>query len=416
MEKRICWKKGMRLTDDIMRASEDATAARVGNALLLASAGRFGLIPSTRQFQLSLSIYNEVVEVQSLDCLAVTRDGSLIDVQFDTKFTNHLKNQVMMPDVGANELLLIISVDHRQWEETQDGYEEPVYVFSLVGINSPMPDNALPIAHLVYLEQDGGWHSDEEDFLPPCLFVSSHNNYENLLNEFVQKMSGIEEKVFRLLQPGAHEAFRVFWPMLQQILIDTDRGRDLMTPMMLLANIQKLVASFAAACQLDPYLNLSDAEAFWSYALAPCDYKNVYPMILQGIKYCFLINEKVDKIENKQPELPKRGAKPEVQRVEAPSIAEDQLYQNCRTSTISVSVINNAPGAMILYSTDGSMPTQPALANGKIRIKNNFNSLREPEPDQNIVVKLKAVLNDAESEVRSFTVKLHKDYNVWIKI
>ena len=135
-------------------------------------------------------------------------------------------------------------------------------------------------------------------------------------------------------------------------------------------------------------------------------------MIKEGIKYCFLINEKVDKIESKQPEPPK----PSRSLVEAPSIADDQLYQNCRTSTISVPVINNAPGATVYYSSDGSMPSQAAMANGKIRIKNSFNPIREPEPDQEIVIKLKAVLNDSESEVRSFTLKLHKDYMVWIKI
>lgn len=413
MEKRICWKKGMRLTDDIMRASEDATAARIGNALLLASAGRFGLIPSPRQFRLSLNFNSESVEVQTLDCLAVTRGGFPIDVQFDTRYTNHLQNRVMMPDgTGANELFLTISVDPKQWEETLNGYEEPLYTFALVGINSPIPDNALPIAHLVYLEQVGGWHIDEDDFMPPCLFVSSHRNYVELLNQFVQKMSEIEAKIFRQLQPGSHEAFRIFWPMLQQILIDTDKSRDLMTPMTLLANIQKFVASFTVACHLDQFLNLSDADVFRNYALAPYDYKNVYSMIKEGIKYCFLINEKVDKIESKQPEPPK----PSRSLVEAPSIADDQLYQNCRTSTISVPVINNAPGATVYYSSDGSMPSQAAMANGKIRIKNSFNPIREPEPDQEIVIKLKAVLNDSESEVRSFTLKLHKDYMVWIKI
>ena len=66
MEKRICWKKGMRLTDDIMRASEDATAARIGNAMALASAGRFGLLPSPQQFQLSLNISAEAVEIQAV--------------------------------------------------------------------------------------------------------------------------------------------------------------------------------------------------------------------------------------------------------------------------------------------------------------------------------------------------------------
>ena len=61
------------------------------------------------------------------------------------------------------------------------------------------------------------------------------------------------------------------------------------------------------------------------------------------------------------------------------------------------------------------MPSKP-VSNGKIRIKNTFNSAKEPEPDQEIVVKLKAVLNDSENDISTFTITLHKDYNVWIKI
>ena len=411
MEKRICWKKGMRLTDDIMRASEEATTARIGNALNLASAGRFGLLPSHRQFQLSLNINADLVEVQSLDCVAVTRDNFLIDVQFDTRNSNYIEQRVPLPnESGTNELFLTVSVDPKQWKETLNGFEEPVYTFQVVGTNSPIPKNALPIARLVYLKQIGGWHSDEEDFLPPCLFVSSHWRYEELLNQFVQRLSEVESKVFRLLQPESHEAFRILWPVVQQILIDTDKNRDLMTPSALLGNIQKFVAIFTAACHLDQYLNLSDAEMFRNYAFAPYNYMNVYALIKEGLKHCFVISEKLDKIEAKQSDPQKTKSK-----LEAPSIAEDKLYQNCRSSSVSVPIINNVPGAVVYYSIDGSMPSKP-LSNGKVRIKNTFNSAKEPEPNQEIVVKLKAVLNDSESDISTFTITLHKDYNVWIKI
>lgn len=403
MEKRICWKKGMRLTDDIMRASDEATAARIGNALILASAGRFGLLPSPRQFQLSLNLNAEAVEVQALDCLAVTRGGFLVDVQLDSKYTNHLEKRVAIPNgMEKSELFLTIRVDPKQWEETLNGYEEPIYAFDLVGVNSTIPDNALPIAHLVYSEQIRGWHIDKEEFVPPCLFVSSHWNYVELMNQFIQKLSEIEAKVFRFLQSGTNETFRIFWPVLQQILIDTDKNRDLMTPMTLLGNIQKIVAIFTAACHLDPYLNLSDASTFRNYALATYNYMNVYSMIKEGLKYCFLINEKVDKIETKQPETPITKSK-----VEAPSIEDDQLYQICKTSVSNVSIVNNTPEATVYYSTDGSMPTKP-VSNGKIRIKNTFHPNKEEEEDQECVVKLKAVLNDSESDISTFTIILHK--------
>ena len=418
MEKRICWKKGMRLTDDIMRASEEATAARIGNALTLASAGRFGLLPSPRQFQLSLNLNADFVEVQSLDCVAVTRGGYLIDVQFDTKYTNHLEKRVNLPDeAGTSELFLTISVDPKQWKETLNGFEEPVYTFAVVGVNSPIPNNALPIAHLVYSEQARGWRIDEEEFVPPCLFVASHWSYMELLNQFVQKLTEVEAKVYSQLQPGSHEAFRIFWPVVQQILIDTDKGRDLMTPMAFLGNIQKYIAMFTAACHLDQYLNLSDAEMFRNYALTPYNYMQVYPMIKEGLRQCFLINEKIDKMIGNVGAPPREEPvqKPQPKTLKAPSIADDQLYQICKSSTQSIPVTNNEPGASMYYSTDGSTPSKP-ISNGKIRIKNSFLAKKVEEDDQEIVVRLKAVLDGAESDISTFTVILHKDFKSWIQI
>lgn len=401
----------MRLTDDIMRASDEATTTRISNALALASVGRFGLLPGSRRFQLSLKLNANSVEVQTLDCLAVTRDGSLIDAQINTKYTDYINKSVYFPDdKGNRELFLTISVDPKQWKETLNGFEEPDYAFDLVGVNSPIPDNALPLAHLY--QGANGWYVDEEDFLPPCLFVSSHPSYVELLNQFLQKLSEVEGKVFRLIQPGSHEAFRVFWPFAQQILIDADKNRDTMTPMALLGNIQKFVDIFTAACHLDQYLNLSDAETFRNYALAPYNYMNVYPMIKEGLKYCFIINEKVDKIEVKRSEPTSSGAKP---TLAAPSISDDLLYQNCRTSIVTIPIINNAPGANVFFSSDGSMPSQP-VSNGKVKIKNSFKPVKVEEPDQEIVIKLKAVLNGAESDVSTFNLILHKDYKVWIQI
>lgn len=394
----------MRLSDDIMRASEEATAARIGNALTLASTGRFGLLPCSRQFQLTLNLNTDAVEVQTLDCLAVTRGGFLLDVQLDTRYTNYIEKRVDIPnEMGKRELLLTINVDPKQWKETLNGFEEPIYSFDLVGVNSLIPENALPIAHLVYSEQSGGWYIDEKEFVPPCLFVSSHWKYVELMNQFIQKLSEVESKVFQVLQHGTQEVFRVFWPFVQEILIDTDKNRDLMTPMALLGNIQKYVAIFTSACHLDPYINLSDAEMFRNYAHTPYSYMNVYPMIIEGLKHCFLINEKVDKIAEKQTDKPKKNDK-----LEAPYIADDKLYQVCKTPVVSIPIVNNVPEATVFYSTDGSMPTNPVL-NGKIKIKHSFHHNKEKEDDQEYIVKLKAIHNDSESDVRDFTVILHKD-------
>ena len=179
--KRISWKRGMRLTDDILRASDECTSEFVGCALALAAGGRFGLLPSSRPFELVVNIGGNVVDVESLSCLAVTKGGLLVDAQYDTKYTNSFDTRVFIPEgLDTQEFILTLNASPTQWKETHDGFEEPVYTFSLLTPDTPVPNDALPIGHIV---EDHGWRLDDVDFVPPCLFVSSHYKYEELLKQ-----------------------------------------------------------------------------------------------------------------------------------------------------------------------------------------------------------------------------------------
>ena len=64
MPKRISWKKGMRLTDEVLLAADNCTAEALSQAFMLGCGGRFGLFPSAiRPFEMSLSINNGYVDL-----------------------------------------------------------------------------------------------------------------------------------------------------------------------------------------------------------------------------------------------------------------------------------------------------------------------------------------------------------------
>ena len=400
----------MRLTDEILKASDDATAETIRKAITLAAAGRFGLFPSPCPFQVSLNIAKDSINVESLCCLAVTKGGYLIDVKYDTKYSNSFETQVPIPNLsGIGELFLTISVHSAQWKETSDGYEEPEYSFALITANSPIGDNALPIAHLVDSEY-GGWHIDEVDFVPPCLFVSSHQKFEDLLARFQETLVSIDTKTRSMINSQGRDAIRIFWPIIQQIKITVDKERDLLTPMALLGHVQKFVCAFTTACELDEYLALSDAEMFRNYVSAPYNYRDVYQRICEGLDLCLSIIEKIGKMEvREEPPAPK-PSKPNT----GPFISDDQLYQNCIHKTVKIPIVNPIPGATVYYSINGGEPKQKLATNALLAIDNKFNTKKMPEPDQNVEIRLKAVLNGVSSEVNTFVVILHKDYSVWI--
>ena len=146
MPKRISWKKGMRLTDEVLSAADACAAEHINKALILGAAGRFGLLPSTKPFLLQMSVAKGFVDVEALDCLAITRGGYLVDVHFDTKFTNTFDGRVQIPGhEDEKEYILTINVSPDEWRDTPDGYREPVYSFALVSAKTAVPDNAMPI-------------------------------------------------------------------------------------------------------------------------------------------------------------------------------------------------------------------------------------------------------------------------------
>lgn len=392
----------MRLTDEVLRASDDSTIELVGNSLALAAAGRFGLLPSTH-FDLSVNISKGLVDVESLNCTAVTKSGNVIDAHYDTKFTNSFDTRIQIPE-GSDEKEYVLTINYTgQWKDSNDGYEEPIYTFSLMASNSSIPSNSLPIARIV---DEYGWRVDEIDFVPPCLFISSHQKYNELLKQFSDVLTEIDNKAKNLLHSNGKDIIRVFWPIVQQLMITVNKEQDLMTPMGLLANVQKCVSAFTCACELDDYIDLADADRFRDYIYAPYNYKDSYQRIKEGLNLCFSINEKVSKL-NEGPQAPSI--------IEAPTIANSQLIKRCTNSKARIQVTNNVSGATVYYSIDGSEPSH-SLKGQDIQLESGFNNLRKREPDKIVMVKLKAVLNGIESNTNTYEITLQKDIERWTGI
>lgn len=293
MPKRICWKKGMRLTDEVLRAADKCTDQAVNQAILLATAGRFGLFPAARPFQLSLSITHGYVEVESLTCLALTRGGDVIDVQLSGDSAQTMETRIPFPEDESDDLLLTINVNLLDWEETADGYIEPRYYFSLIGSKTALSVHSMPIAHLVY--DDEVWNEDKSRFLPPCLYLASHYKYDELCNQLIDVLRSIDEKTKHQLDTPVRAAIGIYWPIVQQTLISVNTERESMTPAQLQAHVQRVVGGFALACDFDEVLNLEDAATFYNFSQAPYNAAKAYLRIRQGIGMCSAINDKIEK-------------------------------------------------------------------------------------------------------------------------
>lgn len=407
MPKRIRWTKGMRLTDEVMRASDQCIIDFAKNAFIVATSGRFGLLPTSKPFELILDISNGMVDVESLRCTAITRGGDLIEAHYDTNFNNSFDTRVQIPvDNDVNEYILTINVEDDNWSDTNNGYEEQAYFLKLIPVNSPAGDNAMPIARIVNSDYRG-WQIDDE-FVPPCLLVSAHPRFKELFEEFCSTLAEIDQRVYGLLKAGNKNVFIVFWPIVQQLLIEVDKERDVMSPFSLMEKVQKCVSAFLCACDLDENLNIENAETLRGYIVRPFNYKDAYNAIKEGIGICFRISENMENLQTTP-----AFSTPEPGLPESPTINPAQMTIRCSSKTVKVQLTNNAPGATVYYTIDGSEPTETSKKGLTVIIQNGFKKERVNEPNKTATIKAKAILNGISSRTSTFQITLIKDITIW---
>ena len=359
-----------------------------------------GLMPSLRKFNISIDINHDIIDIVSIDCIGLTRNGRLIDVQYDTDYSNSFDTRVIIPsqNIDLRFYLCILVLDDVR--DTNDGLCETGYSFILIEENSPVPDSSLPIARILY--DEFGWHSDEVNFVPPCLCVNSHFQYEELAQQFIRILKDMNSGLPQQLYTEKRDAIKIFWPLVQQIMISMDKELDTMTPMAFLANIQKLVSAFYCACCLDEYITISNSAQYISFINTPCNYRSIYEVISDGVNLSYAINEKIKTFSIESEKHTEESSLP------SPSIEKSQLRQMIKFGSVKVKVTNNAPGAIIYYTTDGSIPNQSSKSGNMIVIDSGFTDDWHKEPPKNMTIKVIAYKDGISSEVETYNVQIRK--------
>lgn len=404
MKKRILWEPGMRVSNKILQASDDVHYAWVDKAIALASAGRFGLIPNSQPFNIKLTIDNEYISINKLSCFAVTAGYHLIDIDS----VSSVKCEKRLSNLGMTDDLFLVVKSTDKWKKTNDGFEELDYEYDIIRIRTigDLPQNAFPVAHLI--ASNNGWNQDN-DFVPPCLFVSSHEKYKSILGQFISILKEIEEKTKPLPDSEVRKIMVVLLPFIQQIRIDTDWRRDTMTPAELMANIQKIAGNFYTVSELLDSYNPDGPGNFREYAKQTYfNSLDVYPFVKEGVDLCEKLKHR---IENGMQNAKETPAELPSENVLQPYIAEEYRHQTCKSNQISIPVRNVAHGAIVRYSIDGNYPNLELGGSGYI-IYDTSNDRRNGLQDKIIVIKLMSIYGNKTSEVASFEIIIHYEYDI----
>lgn len=391
----------MRLTDDVLRLSDDLHAELVSHALLLGAAGRFGLLPAKRPFSISLNFNKNIVEVVELNCLGVTRGHQLLDITFDSRYTQTGDLRVNIPAQDEKTAFLLLVAASDKFCDIGGNICESEWKISLIEENTPVPDDALPLARIVY---DMGWREDNVDFLPPCMFLSSLATYMELANGFSDLLEKLDCVVYEKLQTDSGQARLVLWPMIKRLHIVMENEKDTMSPLTFLTKIQECISAIHCAFILDDCLELSEADKCAEFARIHFDFKNCYRNIVYGID---LLEIKYKKLKESALETPR------VKDVTSPWIEKSELHFLATSNDVRFKVMGLDPGATGYYSLDDAEPTIP-LQNGQfVPINPQFNRTRTNENDRSYVLKLKASLDGRSSKVSTFNLTVSKNVKVW---
>lgn len=294
MPLKITWKKGMRLSADIFNALDESNDENVRLSNIIATGGRYGLVPVSKPFELSVNVSNNVIEVVSLSCHGVTKSGLLVDIDFDSNYTHTFDTRIAIPNVDDNEaFLLIVRLHDKQMREVSEMFSERSYSFELIGENSSIDSDSLPIGRLI---NQYGWRLDETDFVPPCLYTNAHVRYAELVNREQLILRSISDCCMKANNCVARHLLGVLWPAVVESHIDIDKSQEMLSPNKLLEVIQKVVSAFVIGCFIDEYITLDNADSFIAYHLKPYDARHVYQDILKGVELCSEISIKMDAV------------------------------------------------------------------------------------------------------------------------
>lgn len=292
MSYKVTWRKGMRLSTDVFDAVDSNNEYNLRQSILLASGGRMGLFKTSKPFELSINITNNILEVVTLSCHGITKSGKLVDIEFDSNFTHTFDTRITIPTSHENEAFILnVKMHDQEWREVNEMLSEPKYTFELIGENNAIDKNSLPIGLLV---NQYGWRLDETNFVPPCLYLTAHDKYLDLIAKAKLMFKKISDQCIASPTCIAKQLISIIWSSTSSAVISLDKEWETMTPNQLYSKIQQIINSFTIGCSLDPHINLENIDSFMMYAQQPFDNRNIYHNISKGLELCAEISGKME--------------------------------------------------------------------------------------------------------------------------
>jgi len=201
MEKhnKIFWKKGLDITPEIFAGSDNYHIAE--RSLL----GRFfafrlyGIFPGKNFYiRKRIDINTNTLIIDELECLAITRDGYVINIQRAAPYNKELS----LKEVIGSELYIVLSVNPYSLSQSDEEelYVYPEYKLVTKRIEDTI-EKGIPVLKIIYDHEYQYWKIDE-NYIPPSIALDSvdllrqqYLNIKEKINKIIEKLPE-EDNVF----------------------------------------------------------------------------------------------------------------------------------------------------------------------------------------------------------------------------
>lgn len=245
---RVDWKAGMRLTDEIFRASDEFYAACLQPLYSVLVNGNYGLL-NLPIFRYELNDAN--LSITELQINAISFSGKLIQLSFN-KSERMLFQNINLPNVSEPIIMYIDKSSDKTIKVTDEKANVPLCDADyqiLLKLESEHYDNpdAVPFARFVY---NHGW-SNDPSYIAPCISLRANGALLRAASNYVVELETLKKSLKEACDTDQYVLVMSALPVLNQISIEVQKEADSMTPRHLISLMQTGVQILC---------DLSDAE------------------------------------------------------------------------------------------------------------------------------------------------------------
>lgn len=232
---RVDWKAGMRLTDEIFRASDEFYAACLQPLYSVLVNGNYGLL-NLPIFRYELNDLN--LSITELQINAISYSGKLIQLSFN-RSERMLFQNINLPNISEPIIMYIDKSSIQTIKVTDEKANVPLCDADyqiLVKLESEHYDNpdAVPFARFVY---NHGW-SNDPSYIAPCISLRANGALLRAASNYVVELETLKKALKEACDTDQYVLIMSVLPVLNQISIEIQKEADSMTPRHLISLMQ----------------------------------------------------------------------------------------------------------------------------------------------------------------------------------